>query len=451
MNKNTNNKLNKKKVCVVGGGPAGLTTTKTLIDAGHTVDCIEMSPYIGGHWVLENPNGRSAAYRSLTTNTTKKMSRFSDYELPEDLPTYPRHEQLRNWLESYVDHFAFRECIHTSTEVVATRPRPGGGWTVTLLRDGSDKTEQVEYDALVAASGSYWDYQIPQWPGTFDGTIIHAQDYIDTNKPFTTKHANVVVVGIGNTGCELSCEIAGSGAASVHLSARGGTWVLPRLINGVPASDSTPMVHPSDPIPSLLRWTPTAYRERLFEWMTAKKIHKMYAARMARFQQLGFPAAPQNPILKRPTISDDILGYLEDGAIIAKPAIERLDGKNVVFSNGESVRADLVLCATGYQLSFPYIDKTVIDTSDNDLNLFCGIVPPQCDDLFFIGVSRPLGSFWPLAEAQAQFVGELLAGRYQLPSPAKQLERSRPTLNRVSISPGLYGLSLREELARGAC
>jgi len=440
-----------KKICVVGGGPAGLTTTKTLIAAGHEVECIEMSPYIGGHWVLENPNGRSAAYRSLTTNTTKKMSRFSDYELPQHWPTYPSHTQMRQWLECYVDHFSFRECIQTNTEVVATQPRLGGGWAVTLLKAGSEQSTVVEYDALVAASGSYWDYQIPQWPGSFDGSIIHAQDYIDPHKPFAADGANVVVVGIGNTGCELACEIAQAGAASVQLSARSGTWVVPRLINGVPASDSSPMVHPSDPIPALLRWTPSAYRERLFEWLTGKKIKQMYGTRMARFQQLGFPPPPENPIFKRPTISDDILAYLECGAITAKPAIERLDGKNIVYSNGESVRADFILCATGYRLSFPYIDNSLIDTSTNDLNLFCGIVPPQCDDLFFIGVSRPLGSFWPLAEVQAQFVGELLAQRYQLPSAATQLRRSRPALNRVSTSPGLYGLALREELARGAC
>ncbi|MEH6559406.1 MAG: FAD-dependent oxidoreductase [Oceanicoccus sp.] len=443
--------MNKKKICVVGGGPAGLTTTKTLVAAGHEVDCIEMSPYIGGHWVLENPNGRSAAYRSLTTNTTKNMSRFSDYELPEDWPTYPGHEQLRQWLESYVDYFSFRKRIQTSTEVVATQQRDDGGWTVTLRRGDSQLTEDVEYDALVAASGSYWDYQIPQWQGTFDGTIIHAQDYIDTDKPFATEGANVVVVGIGNTGCELSCEISRAGAASVHLSARGGAWILPRLIDGKPASDSSPMVHPCDPVPALFRWTPAAYRERLFEWVAGKKIRQMHAARMARFHELGLPPAPENPIFNRPTISDDILGYLERGAITAQPEIERLSGQNVIFANGESVRADFVLCATGYRLSFPYIDKTVVDTSDNDLNLFCGIVPPQCDNLFFIGVSRPLGSFWPLAEAQAQFVGELLAGRYRLPPAEQLLQRSAPALNRVSTSPGLYGLSLREELARGAC
>lgn len=39
-----------------------------------------MSPVVGSHWVIDTSNGRSAAYRSLRANTTKAVSRFSDFE-----------------------------------------------------------------------------------------------------------------------------------------------------------------------------------------------------------------------------------------------------------------------------------------------------------------------------------------------------------------------------------
>jgi hypothetical protein len=39
--------------------------------------------------------------------------------------------------------------------------------------------------------------------------------------------------------------------------------------------------------------------------------------------------------------------------------------------------------------------------------------------LYFIGLVQPLGAIMPLAEAQAEWVADLLAGRAQLPSAAE--------------------------------
>jgi dimethylaniline monooxygenase (N-oxide forming) len=41
---------------------------------------------------------------------------------------------------------------------------------------------------------------------------------------------------------------------------------------------------------------------------------------------------------------------------------------------------------------------------------------PGEDDLFFVGLLQPLGATMPLAEAQAKLIGDLLIGRYALPS-----------------------------------
>ena len=132
------------------------------------------------------------------------------------------------------------------------------------------------------------------------------------------------------------------------------------------------------------------------------------------------------------------------------PAIAELQGDHVLFENGEAIKAEIIICATGYKLTYPYLSSDVADTRQNDLTLFCGIVPPAHPDLFFIGVSRPSGAFWPVAEAQAKFVAALLSGTYRLPDQDELDRRSRPVLNRAAMSPGLYGYSLREELARGS-
>ena len=79
-----------------------------------------------------------------------------------------------------------------------------------------------------------------------------------------------------------------------------------------------------------------------------------------------------------------------------------------------------------------------------------GTMHPDRHDLFIIGVSRPTGAFWPIAEVHARFAAALLSGRYRLPGARAIARRTRPILGRRGFNPALYGLAMREELARGA-
>jgi cation diffusion facilitator CzcD-associated flavoprotein CzcO len=176
----------------------------------------------------------------------------------------------------------------------------------------------------------------------------------------------------------------------------------------------------------------------------------MLGARMRRLEELGLPRPPANPLDKRPSICDPLLGALERRAVLARPAIERFEGKEVVFGDGLRERADVVIYATGYHLRYPYLPAELVDTRDDDLTLFLGAMHPQRHDLFIVGVSRPTGAFWPIAEVQATLAAALLSERYALPRQAEIERRSRPILRRRALNPALYGLAVREELRRGA-
>ncbi len=435
------------RVCVVGAGPSGLVATKTLAGAGLDVDCLELSSRVGGTWVLGNPNGRAAAYHSLETNTMRAMSRLSDYEMPESWPDFPSHAQVAQWWESYVEHFGFRGRIQFETEVLVARPLSPSGWVVEL-RDASGVREE-RYDALLACSGAYWQPRVPEISGAFDGTCFHARAYRDPQEPVALSGKRVVVVGIGNTGCELACEIAGAGARSVLLSARSGTWILPkRKPNGRPAAESAPMMHPCDPVPTALRILPAPWRDKLFERFGARLFHRMFGEHMARLQAQGLPAPPPNPLDKRPTVCDPLLGALEGGTVAMRPPIERFEGSDVVFADGRRDPADVVLFATGYRLAYPYLPDDLIDPRADDVDLFWGTMHPARPDLFVVGVGRPTGAFWPMAEVQSQLAAALLSGRYRLPGTRPLRARTRPIFGR-GFNPALYGLAVREEIRRG--
>jgi hypothetical protein len=206
------------------------------------------------------------------------------------------------------------------------------------------------------------------------------------------------------------------------------------------------MMHPLDPVPGVLRALPRRAREWLFGRMMSRVFRSRFAERMARFSALGLPPPPANPQDKRATICDPLLDSLESGAVRARPGIARFEGKEVVFGDGTRDRIDVVLFATGYHLRYPYLPADLVDTRDDDLTLFLGTLHPKRHDLFVVGVSRPTGAFWPIAEVQAQLAAALLSGRYALP-PQAEIERR---VQRDPAPPRVQSRAVRSRDARGA-
>src|SRR5204862_7283204 len=65
---------------------------------------------------------------------------------------------------------------------------------------------------------------------------------------------------------------------------------------------------------------------------------------------------------------------------------------------------------TGYRISFPFFPEGLLDAPDNRIPLFRRVVAPDLDGLYFIGLVQPLGAIMPLAEAQSEWVADILEG-----------------------------------------
>ena len=438
-----------KRVAVVGAGPCGLITTKTLSEAGHEVFCYEVSDTVGGHWKIDNKSGKSAAYESLTTNTNKQMSRLRDYEMPVEWPDLPTHELMYEWWTGYVEKFSLAGQLYLEHEVMKVDSL-SAGWRLSV--NHGDKTTQLEFDAVVAASGNYWDPKLPAFLSDYTGDWIHAQQYRSPERPSSLTGKKVLVVGSGNTGCEIALELSRDTSIEVHLAARSGNWILPKYIDGpegrVHIAAKAPLSHPLDPVPAVVRLIPEKVRTHLFNRIAKQAFAKQFGVYADRLTTAGMPPPPTNPLEKRPAVADGLAEALEAGAITAKPGISSAQGKTLMFSDAQSDQYDMVICATGYHLTYPYLDQAVLDTQGDDMRLFRGLMHPRHHSLFVVGVSRPTGGFWPVAEAQAEFIGQLLSGCYQLPSQARIDAATEPVLKRDSFNPALYGLALQQELAK---
>lgn len=404
------------KVAVIGAGPSGLTTLKTLREAGLEARAFEAGPRVGGQWVIDNPSGTSAAYRSLRTNTNRAMSRFTDYAFPDDYPEYPSHAGMADWLERYASRFGLLDHVALATRVDHVTPEADGGFLVSA---GGHAPER--FDAVVAATGNLWEPVRPELPGVFDGPTLHSKNYRDPATPLDLRGQRVLVVGLGNSGCEIAVELSKS--ARVFLSARSGNFIFPRL----PADRPAPP-HPAEPIPALFRVLPVRLRDALFRRIFTRALRGMTSA-LPKPESVGLPPAPRDPFEKRAIVNDEILPLLRDGKIRAKPGVRALAGAQVEFADGSREAVDAIVFATGYRFSLPYLSREVLGVDDAaDLRLYRGILHPRHPRLFVVGVMRVFCSIWPMAEQQAKWVAARLLDRFPLPSPRELERRARPIL-----------------------
>jgi len=408
-------------VCIIGAGSSGIAAAQVLHARGVHFDCFEIGSEIGGTWRYRNDNGMSSAYRSLHINTSRQLMEYRAYPMPEDLPDYPNHWQIARYFDDYVDHFGFRDQITFRTEVSKVEPlassrrqdRPpvepvetGGRYAVTLRgRNEFDEPTEPEvrhYEHVIVANGHHWDprWPEPSFPGSesFPGQQFHAHYY---KTPDTLEGRRVLILGIGNSACDIAVESARV-ADETYLAMRRGAHIVPKFIFGVPTDHLTDSAVARMPL----------------------KVQQLAMGAMLRLAQgkvtdYGLPKPDHAVLHAHPTVSDDLLSRLGHGDIVVKPNIDRFEGSKVFFEDGSAAEIDTVIYCTGYKVSFPFLDATVVRTVDNHIDLYRRVVDPEHPGLYFVGLIQPLGAVMPLSEAQAEWVADLVSGVGALPSYAE--------------------------------
>lgn len=382
------------RTCVIGAGSSGIAAAKALYEAAIPFECYEAGTAIGGNWVYNNPNGQSACYETLEINTSCPRMAYSDFPMPADYPDYAKHHQVAEYFQQYVEHFGLGDRITFSTKVDHVT-RDGDGWLVTVTGPHGQRDEK--FDAVMVANGHHWDphWPDPEYPGTFNGKQIHAHDY---RSAADLAGHDVLVVGSGNSAMDISVA-ATETARTATLSQRRGQWVLRKYLLGSPTDQIA--------MPS---WSPW--------WVTAVRLN-LGAKLSGNVAKLGLPQPPHGAGQSHPVQSEGIRDALKSGKLAPKPGIERFDGDRVVFVDGTSVAADLIVWATGYKVSFPFLDEATLTVKDNELPLWKRAVHPGLPHLFFIGLMQPVGAIMPLAEAQSVWIADLLRGAYAPPSDAE--------------------------------
>ncbi len=385
------------RTAVIGAGISGLTAGKMLKDYGVPYTTFELSDRVGGNWAFGNPNGHSSAYRSLHIDTSKHRLSFQDFPMPADYPAFPHHSDIKAYLDAYADAFRLNDHIEFNNGVVHARRRDGGGWDIT---DQAGRTRQFEL--LVVGNGHHWDPRTPEFPGTFTGQTIHSHHYIDPQTPLELSGKRILVVGLGNSAADITVELSSKALQNrVTLSTRSSAWIVPKYIAGRPGDKF---------------WRTTPYLPLSWQRRALQVASKPLGIDPTLY---GLPPANHKFFEAHPTQSVELPLRLGSGDVIPKPNVARLDGATVHFDDGTSDDFDVIIYATGYNITFPFFDPDFISAPDNHIRLYKRMFKPGVEDLVFIGFAQAVPTLFPFVECQSRLLGAYAVGRYALPSVAE--------------------------------
>ncbi|KAK3364607.1 hypothetical protein B0T25DRAFT_620524 [Lasiosphaeria hispida] len=444
------------RVAVIGAGPSGLVTLKYLITAHKFLDT---EPIEATLFESEDAIGGTFAHRTYEDAelvSSKQLTTFSDFRPNADDPDFLSAERYVEYLKDYCTHFNLWPHIKLSSRVTSVRSGVKGGHVVSYVDTATPDSHPAEYEcnALAVCSGLHVTPNIP----TFEGIenipeVFHSADFRAKSQFGVDK--TVLILGTGETGMDVAYMAVNSPTKRVLLSHRDGFLcapkrvpdpvILPILGNksdpthfNVPVDSSSASLFDTAYVHHRLRdhmllweyydffikstlWLVGGSKYGLGQWIGgisdgryhASKIFFNKSNKAMPYISAPYRAENESSLLQRirssliqVDIADTHGRYID---LAPWPASFSPSG-TVNFTNNnrpeytrlrhERIEPDIVILATGYTQTFPFLTNSSPTPSALDTRDIWHSSDPSVG---FIGFIRPsFGAIPPLAELQAQ-------------------------------------------------
>ena len=334
-------------VLVVGGGQAGMSIAARLNQLGIDTLVVDREKRIGDNWRLR--------YHALTLHNQVQVNHFPYMPFPPNFPTYIPKDKLANWFESYAE--AMEINFWTETEFVgAVRVEKTGRWEAQLRRaDGSTRTLRPKH--VVMANSASGTPNLPEIAGlaNFKGAVIHASGYRNADlwvgRP-------VLVIGTGTSGHDIAQDLVSKGSLPTLVQRN------PTLILDVEPTAQLPYTiynegRALEECDLIAASMPLALFEEAHRLM-AQKAREMDSELHAQLRRAGFRINETDKTGWQFMFLNRGGGYyfnvgasnlIAEGKLpVAQFAdIEAFVANGARMKSGATLRADLIVLATGYK------------------------------------------------------------------------------------------------------
>ncbi|HET7671922.1 MAG TPA: NAD(P)/FAD-dependent oxidoreductase [Burkholderiales bacterium] len=335
-------------VLIVGGGQGGIALGARLKRLGVPALIVEKNERAGDSW--------RKRYKSLCLHDPVWYDHLPYIPFPDHWPVFSPKDRIADWLEMYTRVMELD--YWTSTECLNARPVQGG-WEVDVLKNNQPLTLRPTH--LVLATGMSGFPFRPPVKGVASFPVLHSSEFKDG-----AAYAGLrcVVVGSSTSAHDICADLVENGAAEVTLIQRAPTIVvrsdtLRELAWGkLYSEEAVARGYTTDIADLTLASVPFKVLPELQRPLYAE-IARRDADLYAALSKAGFVydfgedgSGLHSLYLRRGAgyyIDVGASQMIIDGRIrLKRGAVDALDERAVVLTDGSRLPADLVVFATGY-------------------------------------------------------------------------------------------------------
>ena len=336
-------------VLVVGGGHAGISAAVELKRLGLDTLVIDREERVGDNW--------RHRYHGLKLHNKTPVNHLRYMPFPPNWPDYIPKDKIANWLEAYVESMEINFWTRTTFEG-AEYDEAAKSWMARVRRgDGSVRTLRPRH--IVMATSVSGTPNIPKIATieNFAGKVLHSSRF---SAGAEWRGKSVVVMGTGTSAHDICQELQANGA-DVTMVQRSPTLV----VNVDPSAQLYDKTYLGDGPPvevrDLLNASVPLEVVKASHKLITKEVRELDAPLLSRLEQAGF----------RLEFGEDGTGWplkfrtrgggyyfnvgcselIADGKIrlIQASDIKQFVGDGLLLADGSTLRADLVVLATGYK------------------------------------------------------------------------------------------------------
>jgi cation diffusion facilitator CzcD-associated flavoprotein CzcO len=301
--------------------------------------------------------------------------------IPRRYGAFPSRDDMVAYLEAY-ERFVDVP-IHRGVRIEKIDPA-SGGWRLTTA-NGVWRARDV-----VIATGHERVPVIPPWPGRdgFTGELLHVARLGRIER---FRDRRVMVVGAGNSGTDALNHLVRIETKDLWVTVRNGPTILPTRVMGIPLQLLSPLMAP---LPARVTDMLMAATERL-SFGNLKKIGLC-----------KHPDGVATRLIKEgvaPAFDNGFVAALKAGRVAALPRIERFEGDAVHLAGGQTLRPDVVICATGYSPGLENMVGHLGVLNDSGTPVINGPEShPEFKGLWFMGMAPRLWGVFYAAHVEAR-------------------------------------------------